>query len=205
MPTSRRAIPKDAAVYQECMEKARQRINIARTIAAGRIATGHPVLDTELSAVQFRKVLELIAFASIAANREAYAAVQPKFGMFNRARDILKELQRLNPDFYPVPLEPAVEQPDGTKRFEAVADAFLTKSEFAVLYDGTSEIVHMQNPYSTNPAKLPTQYTIEGWAVRIQTLLKCHRVHLIGGGVWVVDIPVSGEIRLHPGSPSRSC
>ena len=91
----------DTAIYVTCMEKIRERINIIQTIQRGNITTGIDFLNTELTFVQFRKVLELIAFASLTANREKYAQAYADFERDGRAKRILEKIEKLNPDFYP--------------------------------------------------------------------------------------------------------
>jgi hypothetical protein len=197
-------MPQDMDVYLKCMDKIRQRLRVVSAISAGTLTTGEDVLNTELMCVQFRKVLELIAFASLTANRDKYAEAHAKYGLHWRAKDMLKALEKVNPDYYPVPLDEPVVQPDGTKHFPRPADGFLTRDEFAVLYDAASDALHMRNPFSTKAPAIPTAYSIKDWVFRIQRLLRLHLMHLVDGDKWVVQIPSSGAIHLFPATPAAS-
>ena len=57
-----------------------------------------------MARLQIRKILELIAFASLVANKNVYTAVFSKVSKAWNAGDLLKELEQVNPDFYPVPI-----------------------------------------------------------------------------------------------------
>src|ERR1700731_738919 len=72
----------------------------------GNASTGFEAIDKELVFLQLRKILELLAFASLTANREKYAAAHKKFATFWRAKDMLQDLEKVNPDFYPRPVQP---------------------------------------------------------------------------------------------------
>jgi hypothetical protein len=192
----------DTAVYRTCMEKVRERTTVIKAVLAGAINTGSDVLNTELICLQFRKTLELIAYASLAANREKYAEAHANFGLHWRAKDMLKTLEKVNQDFYPMPLGPPIPQPDGTKHFPRPADGYLTKDEFAFLYDTTSEYLHMRNPFSPKDSLVHTPYSVDGWVTRIRNLLAWHLMHLVDGGKWVVQIPATGPIHLFPATPT---
>jgi hypothetical protein len=61
----------EPAIYGKCMEKVRQRIAAVRWLCGtDRPLGNHTMLTEELVFVQFRKILELIAYSSLTANRE---------------------------------------------------------------------------------------------------------------------------------------
>jgi hypothetical protein len=194
-------MPQDTDVYVKCMEKVRQRLAVVNAINSGTVTTGDEVLDTELTCVQFPKVLELVAFASLTANREKYAEVHANYGLHCRAKDMLKALGKVNPDFYPTPLDEPVTQPNGTKHFPRPADGFLSRGEFAVLYDAASDGLHMRNHFSTKVPAVHPAYSIDDWVLRTQRLLRWHLMHLVDRDKWVVQIPSDGPIHLSLASP----
>ena len=78
---------------------------------------------TETIGLQFRKIFELIAFASLSANKKLYAAAYANFAKHWEASKLIANLHRINPDFYPVPIviTPAAE-PKITSVFTRRAD-----------------------------------------------------------------------------------
>ena len=102
---------------------------------------------------------------------------------------MLDEMEAINPDFFPIPLqEPRIHSP-GRKHFERVLDGFLTRDEMVFLYDGSSGVLHARNPYSTKPKTINVKYTIQEWVSRFQKLLTLHVVRLPNGDAWLTAIP----------------
>jgi hypothetical protein len=182
------------------MEEVRDRINLVQTVGAHRITTGRDVFDVEIVFLQMRKSLELIAFASLTANKDQYAAAHAKFSEHWRAKGVLQELEKVNPAFYPVPIEMPQLQ-DGVKHCAPIMDGFLTKEDFELLYDKTSDIIHVGNPFSPRPPKLHIKYSVKQWVSRIQRLLALHVTHLVDGTAWVVQVPENGPVYLWPVEP----
>ena len=102
----------DTKVYVKCMEKVKQQITWVRWLNSAKPPLGGDAqLTAELSFVQFRKILELIAFASLTSNKDAYARAYKNFDEHWKAEQILKCVGKLNPHFYPTPLEPPRREP----------------------------------------------------------------------------------------------
>lgn len=188
-------------LYVNCMEEIRDRVRLVQSVGAGQVTTGHQVFDVELVFLQLRKILELIAFASLTANKDKYSAAHAQFAKHWRAKAILQKLEKINPGFYPMPIGQPQLQPDGVKHCPAIVDEFLTQDDFALLYDKTSDILHVGNPFEARPTKLNIKYSTKEWVGRIQTLLRLHVMHLVDGKKWVVQIPESGPILLWPAEP----
>jgi hypothetical protein len=48
-------------------------------------------------------------------------------------------VEKVNPNYYPIPLQPPREITPGHKFFDRIVDGYLTKEDFATLYDGSVE------------------------------------------------------------------
>ncbi len=114
---------------------------------------------------------------------------------------MFETVEKLNSNFYPVPLDPPQVLPNGVKNFQQIADGFLTKDDFVVLYDKPSEILHARNPFSTKVPVIQIGYSVAQWVSRIQKLLGLHSIDLVDGTKWIVEIPSEGPVRLHAASP----
>jgi hypothetical protein len=190
------AMPSDIQIYCDYMVEVRTRIAIVQAILEGRIGTGIEGCNNELIFLQFRKILEVIAFASLAANKQKYSQVHSNFAKHWKPEKMLAELEKINVNFYPTPLEPMQELPSGIKHFPLMADGFMTKNEFVSLYNVCSDVMHKQNPYSERDPTIYTVYGTPKWVERIQKLLACHSVQLENGYVWVVTIPNEGPVHV---------
>src|ERR1700728_710296 len=140
------------------MARIRDRINVVQTIMSGGIKIGLADQTAELIFIQFRKVLEGIAFASLSANKEKYSEVHANFSKHWRAKDMLAVMDAVNPDFYPVPMQPPVQTSPGIYYFgEPLADGFFTREDFVFLYKCSSEALHTHNPYKEGHPTINTR------------------------------------------------
>jgi hypothetical protein len=190
----------DTQLYINVMEEARDRLNFVKLLPARNASTGFQVFDQELVFLQLRKILELVAFASLTANREKYSAARKKFGTFWRAKDMLQDLEKINPDFYPMPIQRPRVQPNGIKHCAAV-DGFLTKDDFVSLYDVSGGFLHVRNPFSTQGPVVRMRYNVRQWLERIQALLALHIMRLVDGKVWVVEVPEQVQVKMWLAEP----
>lgn len=190
----------DTMLYINCMEEARFRLKFVKDLPARNGTTGHQAIDQELVFLQLRKILELIAFASLTANREKYAAAHKKFATFWKAKAMLEDLEKLNPEFYPMPVQKPTLQPDGVKHFAAV-DGFLTKDDFISLYDLASDFLHVTNPFSVKDPVIKMRYSVSQWLDRIQALLALHVMRLVDGNLWIVEVPERGPVKMGMADP----
>jgi hypothetical protein len=108
---------------------------------------------------------------------------------------MLGYLGKVNPDFYPIALEPFVPGADGVKHFPLAANGFMTKEEFGMLYNTCGKLLHARNPFSPEDPVIQIGYSVEQWVSRIQKLLGVHVIALINGDRWVIVIPGEGKIQ----------
>jgi hypothetical protein len=189
----------ETEIYADYMTGVRMRVEQIKNTMA--IESMPEFAKAEMVFLQFRKSLELIAFASLAANKDAYAKAYPTFAEEWKAKRILEKIGKINPDFWPMALnEPEVISP-GNKYFSRPEGGFLTQEEFVALYQISSEVLHTRNPFTGKDLTINTKYSVEEWISRIQRLLTWHQVRLLSGTLWVVRIPDQGEVEVWPAAP----
>jgi hypothetical protein len=191
--------PAELLVYCNCMQRVKHHVKIVEdTFAGGVIAPSHPdhiMLLSELIFMHFRKALEEIAFASLSANREKYAKARPGYSTEWNGRRMLGFIEKVNPDFYPIPLMPPQTIAPGNRHLDRMEPPFLTREDFERLYDAAAEIIHAPNPFSEQKV-INTYLTVPEWIVRIQRLLSWHLVSIVGlQGVWCIQVPGDGPTR----------
>ncbi len=135
----------------------------------------------ESTCLQIRKILELIAFSSLIANIEAYSKQYAKFAEHWNAKLMLKDMSRVNPDFYPKPIIQTPSKKSGiTSEWSDRKDDFLTQEEFIKAYEKCGAIMHADNPYGS---KIDHDYYLASareWRHKIVNLLNAHIIKLIG-------------------------
>lgn len=190
--------------YAAYMEDLRARTGLVLLIAEG----GHPLpredFRVELACLQLRKSLELLAFSSLTAHQDAYASAYADFSKHWRAKQLLDNLGKLHPEFYPKPVDAGTSTQEGVNHFEDVIDGFLTKDDFVFLYNKASEVIHTRNPFTTKPPVVNFERSLDEWVRRIQRLLSTHYIRLLGvPDLWLVVMkhPEDGRVHVFKASP----
>jgi len=131
------------------MAEIKARSRLAKEVGEGRAGAFARPAKVEFVYLQFRKILELIAMGSLLANSKAFGQVQSKIQHYWNAKDLLKDIQGINPDFYPTPIIQKPSQRPGVKMdwLERPED-YLTKDRFMTLYHKCGGILHARNPFA---------------------------------------------------------
>ncbi|MCC6291226.1 MAG: hypothetical protein IT164_01135 [Bryobacterales bacterium] len=185
-------------IYANCIARLRNRLNVIDDVLSGKLPIPHQGVLAEVIFIQFRKSLEELAFASLSANEDEYSKMHAKFSVHWRANDMLTELEKVNPGFYPVAVEAPKETPRGLKHVGRLADGFMTREEFAKLYKYSSEVLHTRNPYKEGDPTISIGYTVEEWLARFRKLLRWHFMTLVNHNAVLCTMPDQGLIHVYP-------
>lgn len=170
------------------------RLSVLRSFAAGAADTTYVRINTESMCLQLRKVLELIAFSTLVSHREAYSKVRQDIAKDWHGNRILKAVEKINPAFYPRPVNGWVERKPGHPRFEHLRGGYLSQSQFAKLYDRCGELLHSTNPFAKAKSFTSFSRKCPEWTLRIEKLILEHTVSLSPHGdlLWV-NVPMELE------------
>lgn len=135
------------------MEEIKYRYGYVKTLLSKtELNTDYPKtwLVIESIAIQYRKIIELIAFSTIIANEDIYKSLRPSYAKDWNARLIFQDIERVNPNFYPTPISEFIgkENSDEPIIIAEHIDGFLTKSMAIKLYQKCSAFLHAENRYS---------------------------------------------------------
>jgi hypothetical protein len=186
-------------LYAQQMREVKRRLEV---IDYFLLAGGHALYKPttiESTCLQVRQILELIAFASLCANQKAYSAVHADFASSWNAEYLLRDLARVNPDFYPVPeAEEASADPKVKIHAVEITDGFLTKEEFVKVYKKCSAMMHARNPYGSKTGHHYFEKALPEWRARIVKLLNVHRIKVLGHpGFWLIHMHEAGDDEVH--------
>lgn len=166
--------------YCNLMEEIKRRTAVINAFGAGGAAALYKATTIESVYLQFRKILELIALGSLVANKKEFAKVYGGFAKCWNAQYLLKDIERVNPDFYPRPIvEVPAKEPGVKMDWQDKKDGFLTKDEFLKLYVKCGAIMHAVNPYGSQIDYVYYERSIQGWLDKIIGLLNCHTIRLV--------------------------
>ncbi|HEY8190927.1 MAG TPA: hypothetical protein VIG74_00780 [Alphaproteobacteria bacterium] len=201
-------VPSPERLYCIGMEEVKFRLGQAQAVLKGKITFDRSDVKEEFLFIQLRKILELIAFSSLIANKAKYAEVYEDFHKHWNAKRILKKVEEVNPDFYPNPsqLEKNGENSYHVIRTSSTQDGDntpLTKNEFIGLYNLCGEILHIPNPFKQNSSNANYAYSSDTWIKKICLLLDTHVIGLVdNGGFWIVRMSEDGRAKAYVLSPA---
>lgn len=150
----------------------------------------------KLWALQIRKILELIAFSSLIANKRVYSKVYENFAKHWNAKTLLRDLERVNLHFYPTPIIP--ERSENITHLADKKSGFLNKKRFEFIYEKCGAILHAENPFGSVLDYAYYEKNILVWLNEIISLLNAHVVRLLNDDlIYVVHMKVEGSDRVH--------
>lgn len=181
-------------LYAAQMEEIKKRTDVVKCFLARQCTAHYDVPSAECVALQIRKILELIALASLVVNKAEYAAHHEKFAEHWKAKDILDNIKRVNPRFYPVPTKQH-QRSDGVFDNIKIDTGFLTVDNFKTLYDQCCKLLHIRNPFSKSAMGDAQQFMNDAsiWMNKIRTLLNHHEIILAGRDQLVICIMKSKD------------
>jgi hypothetical protein len=134
----------------------------------------------ESACLQVRKILELIAFGSLVANLKHFSRQYQKFSKYWNAQLMLKDMQRVNPAFYPNPIiQRPSSKPGVNFEWEKRGDDYLTKERLVKVYEKCGSILHSENPYGSKVDYAYYQSSLPKWRSQIVNLLNAHTIQLV--------------------------
>ena len=162
------------------MNEIKLRIDVIRGFLENDWNAHYLIATVECIALQFRKILELVALASLVANREEYAKQRTGFRKDWKANKIIEDLEKVNPWFYPIPTKPKrlANGDVSSLRQKSESDGYLTKDDYSILFDKCSDLLHATNPYA--PTKNPYKRFMDDapkWASKVVSLLEYHAIY----------------------------
>ncbi|UYH55989.1 hypothetical protein N6L26_05385 [Qipengyuania sp. SS22] len=129
--------------------------------------------------LQFRKILELIAFSVLVANHENLKGLKRAGEREYHADKVLRRIEKVHGKAYPEPVE-QVEHESGIPEFVTKKDGYLTRSDFRTLYGTSGNILHATNPFRSEVDLEKYEADISGWIAKIRLLLSRHVARLVG-------------------------
>jgi|ERR1035438_3262207 hypothetical protein len=197
----------DIEKYCDVMEEVKRRTSVIDFFLSGQGNAIYVPTTVETCCLQLRKILELIAFASLVANKEAYSSVYADFAKYWNAGQLLKLLAKVNPCFYPQPVIEVPSKQLGIKHeLKKREPDYLSEKEFTELYGRCGVIMHAANPYGTHIDYDFYKKTLPVWRSRIINLLNNHEIRLVGNpGLYLIHMKEDGtdKVRGYTFAPAK--
>jgi len=181
--------------YAAIMKEIKSRTDVIDVFLSGRREAIYIPTTVETVGLQFRKIFELIAFASLAANRRKYSSIYADFSKHWEAAKLLKSLQRINPDFYPKPVvETKSDRPRVVHDLSDRDHDYLTQADLVEAHGRCGRLLHAANPFGRPIDYVFFQTSFPVWRARFMNLLNNHKVHLVGDtGFYLIHMHEEGK------------
>jgi hypothetical protein len=172
--------PEAVNKYCVLMAEIKRRTTVAAALANRETHLVYQATTVEAIYLQYRKILELIALGSLVANKEVFSKMYRDFAKYWNAELLVKDIERINPDFYPRPI---IQQPSsrpGVKmEWAQRPDDYLTRDDLLKLYKKCAAIMHSGNPYGSQVDYAYYEKMTVHWGIRIMNLLNAHHIRLV--------------------------
>lgn len=183
-------------IYLACLEEIKVRIRFVEEMNGFFNKTQY-IHYLESAVLQIRKSLELLAFSSLSPNRVKYekfrlSAKKPEdYRKDYNGNKIIKALEKINRDFYPLPLVDPHRKPEGHWHFDRYEGEFLTKQKYEKFYDKCGALLHADNPWGSDKGYKEFAPKIPQFIKDIRSLLRWHFIvveHDTGRALWVAKL-----------------
>jgi hypothetical protein len=166
--------------YLTVLAEIKRRTKVIDDIISANSRLRYRATSIEAACLQIRKVLELIAFGSLIANVRIYSAQHRKFAEHWNPKLMLKDMARVNPNFYPSPIiQKPSEVPGIDMDWIGRGPDYLTKDDFLFAYDKCGGVLHAANPYGVETDFDAYQTNLIQWRKKIINLLNAHTMTLV--------------------------
>ena len=173
----------DIQKYIRCMTEIKLRDQVIEDFLTGKRHTGLRMTDIEFVCLQFRKIGETIMLSALCAHKKVLLEVLTNIEKVWNPTAILKTIDKIHPDFYPVPFERGVDKSTGMPKNEPMTSGYLTKDECISLIGRCGGILHGFNPYDDEKVfkKInAVENKFPEWQTKVRKLLTTHAIKLFG-------------------------
>ena len=133
--------------YVGVMAEMKRRTHVISLFMSGERNAQYKASNIETIGLQFRKMFELIAFASLTAHKDLYSAVYSDFAKHWEAAKLVKRLRQINPHFYPEPVIQIPSDKPGVKMDLAPRQPdYLTEESLVEAHGRCGSLMHAANP-----------------------------------------------------------
>lgn len=174
--------------YANCMEEIKKRTEVINAFLTGKCNALYKQTTGESICLQIRKILELIALATLVANKEEYAKNRSNFATDWHAKRILLSIEKINPKFYPIPSKQVLDASGQVIKLDEIKSGFLTRIDFETIFDRCGGLLHAENPFANSKDINNFLKIVPSWMNKIITLLNHHQIQLVKDDLqfWVV-------------------
>lgn len=192
-------------LYLKNMSLIKMRMRALSDVIRLKRTTTYEITNIEFCILQVRKILELIALSSLVSDADLYREKMDKIEKKWNARLIIRDIERIHPDFFPHPITIESHRDEGEPdEFLELNEPYLTKDKLIEIYQLCGKYLHQASPFAdemqVNRSYWKVKSELVEWSRLITRLLSTHVIHLYNEDyMWYVvmneeDKPPFGNI-----------
>lgn len=189
----------DISAYSSVMEEIKRRTTVITALRNEKANVVYKATQIESMVLQVRMITELIALATLAANKGLFEETKKKFDKHWHPDKIIKDIIKLNSNFYPVPIKENISKQAGVAtELVALKKGFLTQEGLVAIHGRCGDLLHAKNPYGKGVDYSLYEKMVPQWMDQIKTLLNCHKIQLLDDSVfYLVHMQQSPDNKVH--------
>lgn len=133
--------------YLSLMRDIRRREEVIIEFYNGTCNAKFQIVNCEIMYFQLRKILEIIAKSPMLVYENEYRSISNNPSNDWRIKEIMTKLFKINPDFYPTPIE-IIKHNNNIDEFITLKNGYLTQDELIDAYNLCNSFLHSENPLS---------------------------------------------------------
>jgi hypothetical protein len=169
-------------LYLNILKDIKYRTSVIERLFSDSSGVNLELTVLESACLQIRKILEQIALGSLVSNVKLYSQEYEKFQTFWNAEKMLRDMAKVNPRYFPIPISQEKSEITGVKSKLNLKneDIYLNPKEFVKVYKKCGAILHAGNPFGSKISLEFYKKSIPIWHNKIINLLNSHEVHFVG-------------------------
>ena len=172
----------DIKAYIAVMEEIKHRTKVVLALHDQRISVMYRATHVESMVLQVRMITELVALASLAANKSIFEQNRTKFEDYWHPKKILRDIEKLNPNFYPRPIvEVPLRNSRAKNELVSMKTGFMKREALIQVHRECGKRLHAQNPFGEAVEYDYYERMVPEWMEGIKNLLNCHQIKLLNG------------------------
>lgn len=127
--------------YLEQLKEVKERGNVFQAFSRGTVNAIYEEATVEVTTLQLRKILELLAFGFVLVMGEKAVSAYVSFVKHKNVKEFFSQLRKLNKDYY---LQPVLQERNEQGEIEWIypaADEYLTSEDFAILFEHCDRVL----------------------------------------------------------------
>jgi len=170
----------DTTAYVAVMNEIKRRRRVVHALHSKEANLLYGATQIESMILQIRMILELVMLSTLAANRPLFEQQKQKFEKHWHPAKIMCDVAKLNPSFYPVPIQELPSSHPGVARdLLEIKSGFLKADQLVALHGRCGDLLHAKNPFGKSADYKLYERMVPEWLEQIRALLNCHQIRLL--------------------------